>query len=83
VGELGWRHSRSPRTSGRVVLRHAGELDRLGAELADVDKSLAQNALEEPRVKRLMTITGVNASVVMSVWRPLATSIGSRHRKNS
>jgi hypothetical protein len=51
----------------RVVLRHAGELDRLGAELADVDKSLAQKALAEPRIKRLMTITGVNVTVAMSV----------------
>jgi transposase len=51
----------------RVVLRHAGELDRLGAELADVDKSLAQQALAEPRIKRLMTITGVNVTVAMSV----------------
>jgi transposase len=63
----------------RVVLRHAGELDRLGAELADVDKSLAQNALEEPRVKRLMTITGVNASVVMSVL----AAIGDIYRFSS
>ena len=63
----------------RVVLRHAGELDRLGAELADVDKSLAQNALEEPRVKRLMTITGVNATVAMSVL----AAIGDIHRFSS
>ncbi|UVK50324.1 IS110 family transposase (plasmid) [Mesorhizobium sp. AR02] len=50
----------------RVVLRHAGELDRLG-ELAQVDKSLAQTALQEPRVKRLMTITGVNVTVALSI----------------
>ena len=56
-----------PEDQRRVILRHAGELDRLGAELAEVDKSLAQRALEEPRVKRLMTITGVNATVAMSV----------------
>jgi len=56
-----------PEDQRRVVLRHAGELDRLGAELAEVDKGLAQMALEEPRVKRLMTITGVNATVAMSV----------------
>ena len=42
-----------PEDQRRVILRHAGELDRLGAELAEVDKSLAQRALEEPRVKRL------------------------------
>jgi hypothetical protein len=56
-----------PEDQRRVILRHAGELDRLGAELAEVDKSLAQRALEEPRVKRLMTITGVNVTVAMSV----------------
>jgi len=63
----------------RVVLRHAGELDRLGSELAEVDKSLAQKALEEPRVKRLMTITGVNATVAMSVL----AAIGDIHRFSS
>jgi len=63
----------------RVVLRHARELDRLGSELAEVDKSLAQKALEEPRVKRLMTITGVNATVAMSVL----AAIGDIHRFSS
>jgi transposase len=63
----------------RVIVRHAGELDRLGAELAEVDKSLAQKALDEPQVKRLMTITGVNATVAMSVL----TAIGDIHRFSS
>jgi transposase len=44
-----------------------------------VDKSLAQAALEEPRVKRLMTITGVNATVAMSVL----AAIGDIHRFSS
>jgi transposase len=51
----------------RVTLCHAGELDRLGAELAELDKSLAQKALDDPQVRRLMTITGVNATVAVSV----------------
>jgi transposase len=63
----------------RVIVRHAGELDRLGTELAEVDKSLAQTALEEPRVKRLMTITGVNSTVAMSVL----AAIGDIHRFSS
>ena len=63
----------------RVILRHAGELDRLGAELAEVDKSLAQKALDEPQVKRLMTITGVNSTVAMSVL----AAIGDIHRFSS
>src|ERR1700684_238960 len=52
-----------PEDQRRVILPPAGDLDRLGAELAEVDKSLAQRALEEPRVKRLMTIAGVNVTV--------------------
>ena len=63
----------------RVIVRHAGELDRLGAELAEVDKSLAQKALDEPQVKRLMTITGVNSTVAMSVL----AAIGDIHRFSS
>lgn len=51
----------------RVVLRHAGELDRLGAELAEVEKNLAQKAIGDPQVKRLMTIAGVNALIAISV----------------
>jgi transposase len=63
----------------RVVQRHAGELDRLGIELAESDKSLAQKALEEPQVQRLMTITGVNATVAMSV----VAAIGNINRFSS
>jgi transposase len=37
----------------RVILRHAGELDRLSAELADLDKSLAEKALGDPRHQAL------------------------------
>jgi hypothetical protein len=44
-----------------------------------VDKSLAQKALNEPQVKRLMTITGVNATVAMSVL----AAIGDIHRFSS
>ena len=51
----------------RVILRHAGELDRLGIELKQIDEDLAQTALQEPRVKQLMTITGVNMIVALSV----------------
>jgi transposase len=50
-----------------VILRHAGELDWLGAELAELNKSLAQKALDDPQIRRLMTITGVTATVAMSV----------------
>jgi transposase len=55
----------------RVILCHAGELDRLSRKLAEVDKSLAQKALEDPQVRQLMTITGVNATAAMSVLAPI------------
>jgi transposase len=44
-----------------------------------IDKSLAQKALDEPLVKRLMTIAGVNAIVAMS----LLAAIGDIHRFSS
>lgn len=51
----------------RVILRHTGELDRLGCELKQIDQDLAKTALQEPRVRQLMTITGVNMIVALSV----------------
>lgn len=51
----------------RSVTRHATKLDRLGVEVADMGKVLAQQALDETQVRRLMTITGIDAKVAMSV----------------
>ena len=51
----------------RTIARHLGELDRIGGELAELDKALANQALGDDRVRRLMTIGGVNAVVAMSV----------------
>ncbi|MDM0117745.1 IS110 family transposase [Variovorax sp. J22R133] len=56
-----------PPDQRRVALRHHDELGRLAAELAVVDKELAQRALDDPNVKRLMTIGGVNSIVAASV----------------
>lgn len=54
----------------------------LGAELAQVDKNLAQTAVQEPRVKRLMTITGVNVTVALSIVALFGESNGSHQRKS-
>lgn len=56
-----------PEDQKRTIARHLGELDRIGAELAELDKVLANEALGDDRVRRLMTIGGVNAVVAMSV----------------
>ncbi|WP_086924660.1 IS110 family transposase [Variovorax sp. JS1663] len=51
----------------RMALRHHDELGRLAAELAVIDRDLAQRALDDPNVRRLMTIGGINAIVAASV----------------
>jgi transposase len=56
-----------PEDQRRTIARHLGELDRIGAELAAVDKGLAERALSDERVRRLMTIGGVNAVVALSL----------------
>ena len=48
----------------RVAIdRHVRELDRLGEDLAVLDREIAESALDDPAIKRLMTITGVNLTV--------------------
>ena len=65
-----------PADQMRMALRHHDELARLAAELAIIDRDLAQRALADPNVKRLMTIGGVDSIVAASVWasRCCATS---------
>jgi hypothetical protein len=63
----------------RMALRHHDEILRLAGELTVVDKDLAQRALVDPQVKRLMTIGGINSVVACSVlpfkpsWRVCPT----------
>ena len=51
----------------RLIERHLMEHDRLAADLSEVDRLLAQDALRDPQVRRLMTIGGVNVIVAASV----------------
>jgi transposase len=39
------------------------ELDRLGEDLELLDREIAEQMIEDPAVKRLLTITGVNVNV--------------------
>lgn len=43
------------------------ELDRLGEDLAAIDRALGQAVLEDLQLKRLLTITGVNATVAIGL----------------
>jgi len=46
-----------------AIERHLRELDRLGEDLDILDRDIAQGAIDDPAVKRLLTITGVNLIV--------------------
>ena len=46
-----------------AIERHIRELDRLGQDLAVLDRQIAEGALEDVSINRLLTITGVNVTV--------------------
>jgi len=52
------------------------ELDRLGEDLAVIERALGSAVLEDESIKRLLTITGINATVAIS----LLAAIGDIHR---
>jgi transposase len=62
-----------------AIDRHLRELDRLGEDLAALDREIAQAAAEDPSVKRLLTITGVNLIAAAG----LAAAIGDIKRFDS
>jgi transposase len=43
------------------------ELDRLGEDLREIEKALAQATLSDERLRRLLTVTGVNATVAIGL----------------
>jgi transposase len=46
-----------------AIERHVRELDRLAEDLAILDRQIAENALDDSAIGRLLTITGVNLTV--------------------
>ena len=72
---------RQPLPSDEVLAieRHVREFDRLGEDLELLDREIAQDALGDPAVKRLMTITGVNLTVAVG----LVAAIGDIRRFSS
>jgi transposase len=59
--------------------RHLRELDRLSADLGVLDTQIAQAGSDDPAVKRLLTITGVNLIVAAG----LVAAIGDVRRFTS
>jgi transposase len=59
-----------------AIERHLRELDRLGEDLTVLDTAIADSALADPAIKRLITITGVNRTVAAG----LTAAIGDIRR---
>lgn len=62
-----------------AIARHVRELDRLGEDLAALDRDIAQDSLEDAAIQRLLTITGVNLAVAAG----LMAAIGNIERFRS
>jgi transposase len=62
-----------------TIARHLRELDRLGEDLAVLDRDIGEAVVENPGVKRLLTIAGVNVTVAAG----LVAAIGDVHRFSS
>ena len=52
-----------PEDERAAIVRHVRELDRLAKDLAVLDHDIAEDALEDAAINRLLTITGVNLTV--------------------
>lgn len=50
-----------------AITQRLSELDRLGEDLAEIDRALAQATVDNEQVHRLLTITGVNVTVAISL----------------
>jgi transposase len=50
-----------------IVVRLVDELERISAQLAELDKALARESLDDPRARRLMTIPGICPVVASTV----------------
>src|SRR3954469_8534110 len=74
----GWPPNRC-RTMSAAIDRHVRELDRLAEDLALLDREIAQDAIDDSAVNRLMTITGVNLAVAAGIM----AAIGDISRFNS
>ena len=62
-----------------AIERHLRELDRLGEDLAVLDHEIAVAIVDDPDVKRLLTIAGMNVTVAAG----LVAAIGEIRRFSS
>ena len=76
LGRLWLSGQAVPDDERAAIERHLRELDRLGEDLAVLDREIAQAAIDDAAVKRLITITGVNLIVAAG----LVAAIGDVRR---
>src|SRR5215204_1540065 len=60
-----------------TIDRHVRELDRLAEDLDVLDREVAQGAIGNPSIERLITITGVNLTVAAGLVAASGTSAAS------
>ena len=60
-------HQPVPDDERAAIERHIRALDRLGEDLDLLEREIAESTLDDPAVKRLMTITGVNLTVAAAL----------------
>jgi transposase len=58
IGRAWLKRRPLPDDETMAIKRHLRELDRLGEDLELLDREVAKNALDDPAIKRLLTITG-------------------------
>ncbi|ARC35928.1 IS110 family transposase [Paracoccus yeei] len=56
-----------PKAERDLLIRHLDELDWLGGKLAKLDQTLAGIALDDSRMRKLMSIAGINVAVATAV----------------
>lgn len=69
----------APEDEQAAIARHVRELDRLGEDLVMLERDIANGALEDEPIRRLLTITGVNLAAAAG----LMAAIGSIDRFSS
>lgn len=79
LGRAWLRRQVLPADEIEAIDRHFRELDRLAEDLELLDREIAQSGLEDPSIKRLLTIAGINVTVAAG----LVAAIGDIRRFSS
>ncbi len=79
VGRAWLKRQMLPADEAEAIGRHNRELDRLAEDLELLDREIAQSGLEDPSIKRLLTIVGINVTVAAG----LVAAIGDIKRFSS